>query len=1237
MKKFNYFYTFLVITLLFSCATYEAKYRDGEPENDFGYPENKKIEKSFYLLGDGGYSPPGGSSLGLLAFKSYLDSVNKTQNYSIFLGDNIYPDGMPAESSSEREAAEYRLDAQLDAIENYDGKVVFIPGNHDWYNERLNGLERQKDYLKSKFEDILVWSPNIGCGFESIDVSENIQLLVIDSQWFLEDWDRNPTINRNCDQIKTREAMFLEVESEIEKNQNKTIVVALHHPVWTNGVHGGQYSLDRHIYPSQKKIPVPILGSLATLIRTTGGVSIQDAQNNRYQSLANRLSTLAQKGERLIFVSGHEHSLQYIENDSIPQIVSGSGSKASYATLGNNGLFSYPGQGFAVFDIFEDGSSWVSFYGNEKNKPKLLFQKQVFETPVPYEMKEYPDSFPQTMTTSVYDDEETDKSEIHKTVWGERYRELYSTDVTLPVADLDTLYGGLEVEREAGGHQTASLRVYDKQGRQYNVRRVRKDALRFLQNVAFKNQSVEGKLENTMAANLINDFYTAAHPYGFLAIPRLSKAANVYHTNPKVYYLPKQKALGKYNSIHGDDIYMIVEKPDEGWQGYESFGSPDHDIVGTDGMLERLRRDEKYILNEESYVRARIFDMLVGDWDRHQGQWEWAEIERGDKHYFEPIPRDRDQVFSNFDGAFFGTLRALTGFANQFAVYGDDIKDIEYFNLAATGLDRSLLQNTGKQTWLDQAKFIKENVTDEVIEEAFQNLPQETIDETTEEIIEHVKNRRDNIDNIAARYYEFMASLAIVTGTDKDDFIDIERLAEGTKITVTRNKDGERAEILSQKTYYNEDTKEIWVYGLDDSDKIFSTGNGPANIFVRVIGGHENDVYDIQNGMNLKIYDHKSLENTVENEGGAKYRFTDNYEINTYDKDKKIFNSGSIIPDFKYNPDDGLNVGIKYVKSVNRFKRNPFTTEHRFSGEYHSATNGFALDYETELASIIGKYNLVLGAHFTSPQFSDNYFGYGNETDNYEDEFGMDYNRVGLSQIGAKVALVNKTPFGSYFGFTASFESIEVQFDENRYLSDVVAEEGSDFYDRKYFAGLDAMYRYESYDDKLTPTRGMLFELNLGGKINTAEPGRYYGYFKPYMGFYNALTENRKLVIKTRAEAQINIGQEFEFYQAARLGADSGLRGYRMERYTGKSSFGAGADLRYAFDTVKTGFLPFQIGVYTGYDLGRVWMDNQNSKLWHDSYGGGIWINSAESVQGNFSLFSGSEGARFEFGLGFKF
>ncbi|SDS80626.1 Calcineurin-like phosphoesterase [Gillisia sp. Hel1_33_143] len=1239
MKKNNIILTILGLFLILSCSTYAPKYRTGEPSSNFEYPLNKKIEKTFYLVGDAGYSPPGGSSAALLAFKSYINSVNSTDNYAIFLGDNIYPVGMPSKNNPSREQSEYRLDAQLDALESYDGNVIFIPGNHDWYSEGIEGLNRQKDYLKEKYPEKLKWAPDTGNGFESVDISEKIQLLIIDSQWYLEDWDRHPLINDNSPQIKSREAMFNALASELDKNQDKTVVIALHHPVFTNGVHGGQYNFARHIYPAQKKIPIPVLGSLASLIRTSGGVSIQDAQNERYKSLAARLKALVQNHKRSIFVSGHEHGLQYIEHDSIRQIVSGSGSKDSYVVLSNDGLFASAGEGFAVYDVFEDGSSWVSYFGSENNKLVLLYQKEVFEAPKEFDSSDFPEDFEATKIASVYSKEETEKGEAFKTLWGDRYRALYGTDVTLKVADLDTLYGGLTPIREGGGHQTISVRVKDSLGREYNLRRVKKKAIQFLQTVAFKGDAMQDGLENTIAEDLVQDFYTSAHPYGFLAIPTLADAVNINHTNPKVYYLPKQKTLGKYNNGHGDEIYMIEERPEEGWKGYPSFGYPNEDIISTEDMFEKLRKDEKYKLDEAAYVRARVFDMLIGDWDRHSDQWRWSEKDTEDGlHMFEPVPRDRDQVFSNFDGAFFGTLRGISGFAKQFAVYGEDINNVKWFNTAATGLDRELLQNVGKETWLQQAKYVQEHITNDVIEDAFSKLPPETQGETSKDLIQKLKGRRDNIVDISKRYYDYLATLAIVTGTDKDDFIDITRMPNGlTNVKISRDKDGKRAEILSEKTYSKEETNEIWIYGLDDDDKINVGGEGDNYIFLRIIGGQNNDVYSVKNSNKLKIHDYKSQPNTFIEANSAKVRLSDSYNRNTYDKDKKIYSSNSITPGFGYNPDEGFKIGVESVKSNFDFKRNPFTSQHTYGVGYYFGTDSYYISYAGEFANIVGNFNLEVGGYFNNPNFTQNFFGYGNQTKNYDDDLGYDYNRVGVGKLGIHLGLVRQSPFGSYFGYKATFETVEVKEDEGRFITNDFVSDDQNLFSRKYFAGADAMYRYESYDNILNPTRGMKFELNLGGQVNTADVDQVYGYFKPYLGFYNALIPSRKLVLKSSAQAQVNIGDDYEFYQSAQLGGDNGLRSFREDRFSGKKYFVASGDLRYSFDQFKTRFLPLQIGVFGGYDIGRVWSETDASKAWHDSYGGGFWINSAGSLSGNVSLFSGDEGARISVGLGLTF
>ena len=1238
MKKNNIFLTLLVFTALTACSVpNEIMVRDGQPVSSLNYPSEKKVKKSFYLIGDGGYSIPGGSAQGILAFKTYLDSVKQVGNYTLFLGDNIYPDGMEEEGNPVRERAEYRIDAQLDAVEDYDGQVIFIPGNHDWYNEGIDGLEREKEYIEEQLEDDNVFHPEVGCPLESIDVSESIQLLVLDSQWYLTNWDNHPRINSNC-AIKTREALFEAIENELKQNQNKTVVFALHHPLYTNGVHGGHYDFDQHLYPSQKKLPIPVLGSLAMLIRTSGGVSIQDTQNLRYRSMVARLATIARRWGPVVFVAGHEHSLQYIEKEGVKQIVSGSGSKGTSVGLGEDGLFAFEGQGFAVLDFFEDGSSWVSFYGSFDKKPRLLYQTEVFAANVPVALDTLPDNFEEYVETSVYDPVKTSKTEAFKSVWGDKYREIYDTKVKAKVVDLDTLFGGLEVVRAGGGPERRSLRLQDKRGRDYNMRAIKKDAAQFLKSVAFKDASADTDFRNTIAADVVEDFYTSAHPYGFMAIPTLSKAAGIYHTNPQLFYVPKQRALGNYNQDFGDEMYMIVERPEENWTGYESFGAPNHDIESTSGVYERLRRDEKYSLDESAYIRARIFDMLIGDWERHQDQWRWAEFEDEEgNRLFRPIPRDRDQVFSNFDGAFLATLRGLTGMANQFASYDDDIADVEWFNSAALGLDRSLVQNLGGEEWIEQAKYIQKQITDEVIEEAFNQLPEETTGESAKAIINSLKGRRENLVDIVERYYKVVAKTSIVTGTDKDDFIEIERLPDGkTRVTVYRIKEGVKADVVNSRTYDPEYSEEIWVYGLDDKDIFEVSGEGDDSILVRLVGGHGNDTYRANNGENVKIYDYKSLPNTFEKIDEARIHLTDDYEVNVYDKDQKIYETTRFIPALGFNPDDGFKLGLRSTYTVYGFQRNPFTVRHTLSGGYYFATNGFDLHYEAEFANMWDNYNLIVGAHFTSPQFSRNFFGYGNETDNFDDELGMDYNRIDLSRIGGEVGFVRESPFGSYFRYTASFEGVKIEEPSEGFFSEMYGDINP-FFERKYFAGIEGIYRYESYNDVLNPSNGMKFELTIGGKMNTNDTNQIFGYLNPYLEFYRRLVRSGELVLNPRVQAEVNIGDDFQFYQAATLGGNNGLRGYRLNRFAGETAFSTGADLRYSFEQFRTAVLPLQVGLFAGYDVGRVWLEGENSNVWHDSYGGGLWINSAQAISGKFNVFHGDEGWRFSFNVGFNF
>ena len=1221
MNKINIFLTFAVATVFSACATYSPQFRNPSKTSQENLPP-EEIDKTFYFIGNTGSNGSEVSSA-MKSLAHYVAQNNNKNSYVVFLGNSFGRHGMQPKDKEKTQEAKTSMAAQLNALKGFKGKVLVLPAMAEWQGG-VDGLEMEEDFLKSRFDGHDILQPNNGCPLEGIDIDDETYLLAFDTQWFLQEWNDFPEMNKKCD-IKTREKLFEEIESELKKNADKTIIFAMYHPLYTYGKHGGKYPL----------IHDDVWSTFIKQVKTQGAISKNDRYNPRYNHLMDRIRVLTKDLDRLVFVSALDKSLQYIENGKVRQIISGSGAGATAAALGQFGEFAYGGEGFARLDIDNNHAARLQFYKAEDDgTSQLLFQKEIIPPLPTFDFSTLHENFPKTVKAKIYEDSLVEKTGFYKTIWGEHYRKVYGTEVTAKTVLLDTLYGGLHVVRAGGGHQTRSLRLEDDKGRTYNMRGMKKSAVQFLQNVIIKDKMVEDKFKNTIPEDLILDFYTGAHPYGAFTIPKLSEAAGILHTNPKLFYVPKQKALGKFNQNYGDELYMIVERPDETFEG-PLFDYPD-DVESTDDLLEKLHRDEKYTLNERAYIRARLFDMLIGDWDRHQDQWRFTQHDNDDGTVtFLPIPRDRDQVYSNFDGGLLDVARVLFNTSRQFQVYGPELKHTEWFNAAGIKLDHALIQRHGKDAFLAEAEYLQEHITDEVIEAAFNDLPKEVQDETAEEIKKNLKGRRDNLIKIAEDYYRFWAKLQTVTGTNKDDYFEITRLPKGeTNIKTYRIKDGKKADLMLDRTYNAKDTREIWVYGLNDDDVFEVKGKGSNPIFIRIIGGQNNDVYKIANGKKIKVYDQKSKKNTIEEKGGAAFRLTDNYSLNVYDYKKNIQIVNLLLPHFGYNPDDGFKMGPSNVLTINSFQRNPFSQQHRITAGYYFATNSFDVNYEGEFANIFGDWNFLVGGYFKNPNFSENFFGFGNETINpdYLYDAGMDFNRVRTGGYSGFVGVKKDGPYGSAFEFKAQYEGIKVEGTPGRFIAQLDPPP-TELDKTQHFITAKGEYHYESYDNKVNPSRGMNFHLVAGGTQNLKEEEQVFGFVKPQIVFYNAISTNRKLVLKTDVRGQFNIGNNFEFYQGAQLGSDTGLRGYRKQRFTGRTAAVGGADLRYSFNSFRTALTPVQIGIFGGYDLGRVWVPNDTSKVWHSSYGGGLWVNTADLLSGTFNLFTGDEGLRFTFGL----
>lgn len=1212
--------------LLTACATYKEQLGSDFKSNMISNEKTSDLLHEIILVGDAGNAnEPKGKTV-LQAVEKYL-VTQKTKQTLLFMGDNIYPSGMPKIGDEDRVLAEEKLNAQINLAKGVNGSTVFLAGNHDWYYG-LDGLIEQKLYVEAQLGK-KAFMPKKYEAIDALEINDQLTIITVDSEWFIQNWDKHANINEESF-IKSREDFFEEFRSLINKNQNKITVVAIHHPLITNGSHGGFFSARQHLYP-YKNIPLPVLGSVANYLRKTSGASPADMQYTLYRNMVDRLKTLTKNQEQVVFVSGHEHNLQYIENDGIKQVISGAASKVEEVRSVQPTSFSIGSLGFASLKIYKNNKVDVAFYKTEANETETVFQKTIM-VPDVYD-KKFAEVKDTSILASVYPQEATNKSKSYKFLFGDHYRSIYGTKVEAPVADLTTLNGGLKPLISGGGNQSLSLRLEDSEGKQYVMRGLRKSSKQFLQSAIFKNTYIEDKLEDTYVLDFIDDYYTTSHPYTPFILGQMSDALGLYHTNPKLYYVPKQNALGKYNETYGNELYMIEERPHKSQKAVVSLGNG-QDIISTQDLLVNLEKDEKYQVDAQMYLRTRIFDFLIGDWDRHSDQWRWVEQEKDGNITYQPIARDRDQAFAKIDGNLLSLVNRLNPLRHM-QHFDEKYAKPRWITKSAFPLDRILLQNTTAADWNTASQMVVEGITDEVIEKAFNSLPKEIRKQYSSDIVEILKVRRSKLVAFSEKYYKELFKYGIVSGTNKKDTFVVNTDKDQIEVSHYRNK--KTGDTLTNTyRYFAENTKEVWIYGLDDDDDIKVTGD-KSTIKLKLVGGRNNDIYTIDSKTKTKIFDYKSKPNTLDQTNSAQVVLKDQYALNQYDYRKAPLNILAILPDAGYNRDNGVMIGLNATYTMRKFNQNPFSQKHQFRVKYNFATSGVFTSYKGSFKDYSNTGFWIVEALATSVNFTKNFFGKENLQAYDHELFEDNYYRVRTSQLEFKPSYEWKGRNGSSFLIGGTYESTKIEETKNRLIDDQLLTVLFDTYTRKHFLGARLKYQFENYDNEQEPTVGLGFMTAFGTRFYMDDFKKGHQYLNSKLNFVVPISNNKKLTWSSTYLFEKIFGNDYHFYQAASIGSNNGLRGYRQQRFIGDASFVTSQDLRYKMKHITNGVIPLSYGIYAGYDAGRIWNENNPDKTWYQSYGGGLWLNTLESFTAHAGLFASKENTLVSFGIGFKF
>ena len=333
-------------------------------------------------------------------------------------------------------------------------------------------------------------------------------------------------------------------------------------------------------------------------------------------------------------------------------------------------------------------------------------------------------------------------NELKDIMQGENYREAWTTPVKVPVLFLDSLYGGVEIVKEGGGTQTHSLRLKDKNGFLYSLRSVNKDPSTHVPEFA-RSLGLE---------NIVIDAISASHPYGAILAASLSEKAEVLHTHPKVVFMPKQEFLGKqYNEKYGNRLFLLEYETEgeENWTDYKNV----YKILDTKNLQElKEEHPEEVSIDKNAFVKARLFDMLIGDWDRHAKQWGWVVKKEGENFKAIPLAGDRDNAFFNLGGVIPGIIsnKNIEPEVRPFE------KEIKHMPGLVYPNDVYFLTNTPVEIFTAEAKKLQDLLTDDAIADAFKVWPKNIAEQNSKEITEKIKSRRDNLVEYAKEFHRII-------------------------------------------------------------------------------------------------------------------------------------------------------------------------------------------------------------------------------------------------------------------------------------------------------------------------------------------------------------------------------------------------------------------------------------------------------------------------------------------------
>ncbi len=1156
------------------------------------------ITQRIVLIGDAGQLTNGKHPV-VDAVRNLITLDKKTT--VLFLGDNLYRNGLPDDQSTTYSRDRAILDSQLSVAEGKPARVIMIPGNHDWKNGSAGGYDailRQQLYVTFINKKNVSYYPEDGCpGPVLVELGKDVVMILFDSQWWLHPYDK-PGIESDCS-YKTKDQLVAQIADLAARNSKKLIILACHHPFKSNGVHGGLFTLKQHIFPftdisRNAYIPLPILGSAYPIARSVFGAP-QDLSHPVYTEMIDRISTAVKAvAPNIIFVSGHEHNLQYIKDSSYNYIISGGGCKDQRVSKSRKSLFTTESQGFSVLEVSKNKNVTVNFYTvtdsvrNPYNATVLNFSKippQFLEDTS--KVQEDPFTKYKDRVNKAANPKFTDVSGLKKFFMGENYRKEWQTPVNMKVFNLRKEKGGMTIVSLGGDGQSTSLRLKDAKGKEWTLKSINKNFTKTLP------EAFQGNIVKVTAT----EFNTAAFPYSSFIVPPLVKSLDLQTPNPELFFVPDDPAFSFYRKLFADKVCTLEEREPS------ADGS---NTISTSKVFGKMIEENDHLPNQPATLKARLLDIVIGDFDRHFDQWKWSTSDTGKGKIYNPIPKSREMAFFRNRGVqmrFFArrTLPFLKGFRQT-------IPEVTWLGYGARDFDRIFLTDLDAEEWKQSISSVQESLSDAVIRKAVMKLPPEIFPIRGESFIKKMISRRNLLTQSGMAYYNFISRKVNIIGSNDREYFKVSNTDKGLQVRVYGLARGNDTSFIMYDRVFNPAvTNEIRLFGLNNDDLFYIDSTASSRIKFRIIGGKGNDTFDLRGQVESLIYDIKADENFIRNASRAKNRFSLNPPVNDNTIIGFQYNT-TRFPQLlvSYNSDFGSSVGVGFSKRTFGFRNLPYASDQKFAVVY-SFNRAYQFYYRGEFNHITRNLDVLLQANSVNPGLY-NFFGIGNSTkidrskpDNF---YRVKYK---TSEISALFRLRYLEKFHVMFGPYYFRYANDYKFTKGNILSNPrnIGLDSGNVFSKKTYAGVKFAFHLDNRNSEIFPTRGIHWDnefLYAAGISNSHNFSKYSSDMTLYIS-----KNSSRLVGVFKAGISRILSKHYEFFQAITLG-NNNLQGFRNNRYQGRSGGYASIELRAKLFDIDSYILSGPFGLTAFYDFGRVRVPGERSKTYHSAIGGGFYF-----------------------------